>query len=245
MLRQHYQIIDIARACAILLMFVYHFCFDLSDAGFVSIDFNNSAFWLNFRVLIVTSFLLLVGVSLAIASSKKLNRKRFLMRLLLLAAYSALVSVSSYAMFPNSWIFFGILHFILLASVLGLLFARLYWTNLLLGIALLGAGIFLKFSFFDQAYFQWVGLMTNKPITEDYVPLLPWFGVVLLGMFLGKLLFVKKALSISTTLMEWSSNKRLPRLLAFGGRHAIHIYILHQPVFIGLISGFVWLMSVL
>ncbi|VAW72011.1 hypothetical protein MNBD_GAMMA12-3011 [hydrothermal vent metagenome] len=242
MQRQHYQIIDITRACAILLMFIYHFCFDLSNGGIVSINFNHSSFWLNFRIIIVSAFLLLVGVSLAIANSRALNRKRFVIRLLLLALYSALVSVSSYAMFPKSWIFFGILHFILVASILGLLFVKLYWLNLLFGFSLIVIGNILSFSAFDQSYLQWVGLMTDKPITEDYVPLIPWFGVVLLGMFLGKLLFVKKSLSVSDKLMCWSSNHFVARLFAFFGRHAIHVYMLHQPIFIGLISAALWLM---
>ncbi len=243
MQRQHYQVIDIARGCAILMMFIYHISFDLNDVGFIKIDFYNSVFWLNFRAVIVSSFLLLVGISLAIAIRKKLNQGRFIRRLLLLVLYSILVSAASYSMFPRSWIFFGILHFILLASVLGLLFSKLYWLNLVLGLLLLVVGNYVSFSLFDHTYLQWFGLMTNKPVTEDYVPLLPWFGVVLVGMFLGKLLFVNKSLSISKWLTQWSSSNRVLRLLAFGGRYAIHIYILHQPIFIGIIAGIVWLMS--
>ncbi len=241
MQQQHYPIIDITRACAIVLMFIYHFCFDLSNEGIVSFNFHHNSFWLIFRGIIVSSFLLLVGVSLAIASSRKLNRKRFVQRLLLLAVYSALVSVSSYVVFPKSWIFFGILHFILLASVLGLLFIKFYWLNALFGFSLIFAGYFLSFSVFDQSYLQWIGLMTAKPITEDYVPLIPWFGVVLLGMFLGKLLFVKQSLAVSKRLIHWSSTQFMARSFAFFGRHAIHVYMLHQPIFIGLIAAVLWL----
>jgi uncharacterized membrane protein len=79
-----------------------------------------------------------------------------------------------------------VLHFFLLASLLGLAFMRLYWANLGLGSLLVLAGITLQHPLFDQPGLQWVGLMTHKPITEDYVPLLPGFGVFLLGMFLGK-----------------------------------------------------------
>jgi len=242
MRQQHYQVIDIARGGAILMMFVYHISFDLNDFGFIQVDFYKSSFWLNFRAVIVSSFLLLVGISLAIATSKKLNWQRFIRRLLLLVIYSVLVSAASYSMFPRSWIFFGILHFILLASVLGLVFSKFFWSNFVLGTLLIVTGNYLSFPMFDHSYLQWFGLMTDKPVTEDYVPLLPWFGVVLIGMFLGKLLFVKKSLTISDSLTQWSSSNWLLRVFAFGGRYAIHIYILHQPIFIGIISAAAWLM---
>lgn len=37
----------------------------------------------------------------------------------------------------------------------------------------------------EPRWLNWLGLAAVKPATEDYVPLLPWFGVVLWGMVAG------------------------------------------------------------
>ena len=133
-------------------------------------------------------------------------------------------------MFPTAIIFFGILHFITVASVLGLLFVRLKIINLLLGISLILIGQFIEYPIFNQPYLQWFGLMTTLPIAVDYVPLLPWFGVVLIGVYLGPLLAQQPTNSF---LRRWQSNHPVSNVLALGGRHSLHIYMLHQPLFLG------------
>ncbi|MFV1983316.1 MAG: heparan-alpha-glucosaminide N-acetyltransferase [Thiohalomonadales bacterium] len=231
----HFQIIDVSRGVAIALMIIYHFCFDLNYFGFASFHFSTDPFWLNFRSIIVSSFLIIMGISLAIATNKTLNVKKYLIRLLLLVTYAAIVSVSSFLMYPDSMIFFGILHFVAFASVLALLFTRLYWLNFILGSSIILFSTLFKFQLFNLPYLQWIGLMTHKPITEDYVPLFPWFGVVLIGLFLGKLLFIDTSSIFSEKYQNWSSNALIARILAFGGRHSLHVYMLHQPILIGLL----------
>ena len=135
-------------------------------------------------------------------------------------------------MFPTAMIFFGILHFITVASVLGLLFVRLKSLNLLLGTSFILIGQFIEFPIFNHAYLQWFGLMTTLPIAVDYVPLLPWFGVVLIGMYLGQCLSQQSAESF---FHRWQSNHPISKVLALGGRHSLHIYMLHQPLFLGIL----------
>lgn len=230
-----FPLVDVLRGSAIVLMFIYHFSYDLTYFRLASFDFYRDPFWLNFRTLIVSLFLGIMGVSLHLATRKGIRWRSFNRRLVLIGAYALLVSVGSYLMFPRSMIFFGILHFVFVASLLGLFFINLYWTNLWLGVGLIIIGVMFANPFFDQSGWRIVGLMTHKPITEDYVPLLPWFGVVLVGMFLGRLVFTRRALPAVT---DWNEDNAATRLLAFGGRHSLHIYMLHQPVFIGLL--FLW-----
>ena len=232
-----YPIIDMLRGFAIVLMFVFHFSFDLNYFGVVSIQFLEDPFWLNFRRFIVSLFLLLVGISLHLATRKGIRWRSWSRRMALLLVYAGLVSLGSWMMFPETFIYFGILHFIAFASILGLLFRRFYWVNLLLGISLILLDINYSNTLFNTPHLQWFGLMTYIPATEDYVPLLPWFGVVLIGMFLSKTLFDDKPMAW----LNWNSQQPIARWLSFGGRHSIHIYMLHQPVFIGLLSLWFWM----
>jgi uncharacterized membrane protein len=225
-----FELVDALRGTAIVMMFTFHFSFDLSYFGFTHSDFYHNPFWLNYRIVIVSTFLSVMGMSLYLAHHNGLQTQKYLRRLSILLACAAFVSLGSYLMFPRSMIFFGILHFIAAATILGLPFVRLYWTNLVVGIAIIVIGSRFQHPFFDQAPWQWIGLMTHKPVTEDYVPLFPWFGVVLLGIF-----FARWAHSAGhfPPLSQWHSRLALVRGLRFAGRHSLLIYMVHQPIFIG------------
>ena len=228
----HFQFLDVMRGFAILLMFIYHFSYDLDYFGYIQQNFNHDKVWINFRLIIVSLFLTVMGISLYLATHQNFNKKRFQQRLLLLFLYSCLVSLSSWMMYPKAMIFFGILHFITVASVLGLLFIRLGKLNLLLGSAMIILPLLLKHPFFDQPLLQWIGLMTQLPITVDYVPLFPWFGVVIIGIYLGQVL---TQLPADSFLVQWQNRNPLSKTLALGGRYSLHIYMLHQPLFLGIL----------
>lgn len=230
--KNRFEILDVFRGFAIFLMFVYHFSYDLNEFGYISQNFTQDDFWINFRTIIVTLFLTLVGISLFLATYRGLNKKRFRQRLFLLFIYSSLVSISSWMMYPDYMIFFGILHFIAVASILGLLFVRFGVINLLLGLALIILAQVVELSFFNQPWLQWFGLMTHLPSTVDYVPLVPWFGVVLIGIYLGEVII---QLPKCSSFIQWQANHPLNRLLALGGRYSLHIYMLHQPLFFGIL----------
>ena len=230
-------LVDFMRGVAIALMVIYHFCFDLAHFGFTRFDFYNDGFWLNFRTLILSLFLALVGVSLVLATQHGINVRRFVERLLRVAGSAALVSFSTWWMFGERFVFFGVLHFIALASVLGLLFVRKPVIALLFGLVLLVIGNNWQFPWFDQGGWRWVGMMTHKPATEDFVPLVPWFGVVLTGMFIGNALSWGGYLKMLNSALPKGSAPI--RLLAFTGRHSLLIYLLHQPVLLGLINLYV------
>ena len=215
--------VDAWRGIACVLMIFYHFCYDLNYLQIISFDFYHHSFWLGLRTLIVSLFVGIVGISLYLATATGLPA--IIKRLTILLSCAVLISIVSFILFQERFIFFGILHFIALASVLGLFFLRWFLFNFICGISLLIVGLTIQHSFFDQKILQWVGLMTHKPATEDYVPFLPWFGVVLLGMALGKYLHLGGYLYAHK--FVWR------RELIWMGQHSLLVYMLHQPILLG------------
>lgn len=230
-------VVDAMRGVALALMVIYHFFFDLAHFGLAGFDFYADAFWLNFRTLILSLFLVLVGVSLVLSVRKNLRIGRFMKRLLRIAGAALLVSLATWWMFGERFVFFGVLHFIALASLLGLLFVHKPVVALVFGAALLVIGNGWQFPWFDQPGWRWIGLMTHKPATEDYVPLLPWFGIVLAGIFIGDVLSRGGYLEKLNGLLPAGSAP--VRVLTFSGRHSLLIYLLHQPLLFAVISLYV------
>ncbi len=232
--KTRYQLVDILRGVAIALMVWFHFSWDLRHFGYAGFDFYHDPFWLNLRTLIVSLFLLLVGVSLVLASRGGMNWHRYFRRLGLLVLFAVAITVVSHFTSPRRVIVFGILHFIAFASVAALPFLRFYWLTLFVGIALVVLDTRFSHPLFNQPWLHWIGLMTHKPITEDYVPVIPWLGVVLIGIFIGHSLFRWKALAF---VQRWQSPAPPARLLALSGRHSLAIYVVHQPLLFGLFAA--------
>jgi len=224
---QRIVLIDVLRGVAIVLMIAYHASFDLNFHGWIQQDFNQAPFWLSARAFIVTLFLLLAGISLVLNAQRPCSTSFWRRQARLLAACLA-VSLGSYLMFPQSFIFFGILHFILLASLIGRLFVRLHYLTLASALLCLSIGLSVSHPAFNNPALQWLGLMTYKPLTEDYVPFLPWFGVVLTGILIGRLILNKPR-------PDWlSAPLSSMQPLALAGRHSLAIYLLHQPILLGI-----------
>lgn len=227
---KRYALIDALRGFAIFLMIAYHFSFDLNYYGWIHQDFNHAPFWLFARACIVSLFLLLVGISLVLNTQRPSSNSFWRRQAKLLAACLA-VSLGSYMIFPDSFIFFGILHFIFIASLAGRWCVRFDQANLVASLLVLLEGLIYSNPIFNAPPLNWIGFMTYKPITEDYVPFFPWFGVVLFGIFLGKRLIAKQ---LPQWLTDYQPARRiLPLILA--GRHSLAIYLLHQPILLGIL----------
>ena len=85
---------------------------------------------------------------------------------------------------------------------------------------------------FNQKTWSWLGFWQVPPPTNDLVPVFPWFGAVLLGIIATRLVL---ASDLAARLAAIAPSGRLPRLLAFMGRWSLLIYLLHQPILLGLV----------
>ena len=223
--------LDALRGLAIVWMALFHFSFDLNHFGLLQPpqNFHRDPFWTTQRTCIVTLFLFCAGLGQAAAMHSGLGWPRFWRRWAQVAACAVLVSAGSALMFPNSWISFGVLHGVALMLIIVRLTAP--WKVWLwpLGAVALTLPHLVQHPFFDTLATNWLGLVTRKPITEDYVPVLPWLGVVWWGLAAGQWLLAKRPVLLAGALPSACAP------LAALGRWPLSFYMLHQPLLIGLV----------
>jgi len=226
--------VDLARTVAILMMVTFHFTYDLEMFGFISGGTTIHGFWALFARTTAGSFLFLVGFSLYLAHRQGIRWRSFWRRLAKVAGAAALVSAGTYAVMPDTFVYFGILHSISVASLLGLAFLRLPAVlTLLLGAVVIALPNYVSLPALNGPFFYWTGLSTWWPPSIDYEPVFPWFGPALLGIGAAKALsaLLPNALVPSAAAGQGS----LRWLASFPGRHSLVIYLAHQPILISVI----------
>jgi uncharacterized membrane protein len=215
-----YPFFDSVRGFALIIMAIYHFSFDLNQFQVIHQNMNYDDFWLNFRALIMTLFLGLVGVSFQFAQTEFSN-PGFQSRLKKVAICALSISIVTYVMNSQTWIYFGVLHFIVIASLLGPWLVRIPKTALAVGVGLILVPLFYRSLMFNGPILNLTGLSPVKPITEDFSPLLPWLGVVMIGVFLG---YLTKKFN-----PQFAQNREIP-VLSKLGRRSLLFYMTHQLV---------------
>jgi uncharacterized membrane protein len=233
------EAVDAARGIALLAMAVYHFSWDLSFLQLAAIPVATDPGWKWFARIIAGSFLFLVGVSLVLGHGEGIRWRSFLKRLAIVSAAAAGVTVATYLAFPLAYIYFGILHCIALSSVLALPFLRLPWWAALAAVAMVFAiAEFGASELFNRWPLLWTGLSTRVPFSNDYVPIFPWFAMVLAGVGAARLLapFLREG-----SLARWRADGPIGRALAFAGRHSLAIYLLHQPLLLAVLVLVAWI----
>ena len=225
--------LDALRGVAIVWMAIFHFCFDLNHYGFFEPKhrFTVDVLWTTQRTAIVSLFLFCAGMGQAIAIEQGQSWARFWRRWAQIAGCAVLVSAGSAWMFPRSWISFGVLHGIAVMLILVRWMAPLRgWLWLIAALAIV-LPLLWRAEVFNGPWLRWIGLVTRKPVTEDYVPVLPWLGVMLSGVAAGQWLQSHRS--------GWLQGA-IPRAaggLALLGRWSLSFYMIHQPVLIGLVMA--------
>lgn len=232
MVKERYWELDAARGIAILLMIGYHVLFQLSffNTGLV--------LWFNPYIMtgapIATLFILIAGISLVLQTGKEKNillaSKKLIIRGVYILCFAALITVVSWLLFPQQVIVFGILHLIGTATILSIPFVVLKMKPYIpLGCGLICVLISPLLEYIrGPAYLIPFGIRPEGFATLDYEPLIPWFGVMLIGLTLGLYLYPN---GIRSGILD--KLPKLPKIVApisFLGRHSLVTYLIHQPI---------------
>lgn len=225
-------LLDQLRGLALLAMASYHFTWDLELFGYLEPGTATQGWWKIYARSIATSFLFLAGISLFLAHGQQIRWHSFLKRMAMVAGAAALISVSTWFAFPEGFIFFGILHNIAVASIIGLVFLRLPApVTLAMALAVLVIPLFFSSPAFNTPLLAISGLAQAAPRSNDFVPLMPWLapflvGVAISGIAVRRGWFQRLTFSIAGT---------AGKLLSLAGKHSLAFYLVHQPVLIGIV----------
>jgi uncharacterized membrane protein len=219
-------------------MIYYHLLFDLNYFAVYDIHVT-SGFPLALARTAASIFLLLVGISLTLSYSRSRLMGRemeFFPHLLKRSAWilslAMGVTLVTYLAIGRGFIIFGVLHLIGLSLLLAYPFLKLKKANFIFGAAFILLGKYLESVSIGFPLLLWLGVSPANFYSVDYFPVLPWFGVILLGMGLGSLLYPGYRRSFFLPDLSASS---IARVLAYLGQNSLAIYLIHQPVIIALL----------
>ncbi len=240
-----YWEIDVLRAVAIVNMVIYHLAYDLRFLGYTQTNVTVGA-WLVYQRAIATTFITLAGVVQAISYERASRRtagwdlyKTYLLRGLKLVGWGMVISLVT-GVYMEQWVvIIGILHLIGAATILSIPFLAFRPADTRLHAALylgVGATIIALGSYLNQVpvTHPWLLIFGLRPPTLfqfDYFPLLPWFGVSLLGVLVGQVLYPGGARRFK--LPAWGEQAGIKQV-GWLGRHSLAVYLIHQPVLFGI-----------
>lgn len=237
--KERYTVIDILRGISVICMVVYHSMWDLVYVHSVEIPWFTSVWGSVFQAYIRWSFIIISGCSLC------LGKHKFRRGLTALAA-SLVVTAVTFVVTPQSPIKYGVLTFLGVAMLIGallekaikkihpvvgfvlsfLLFSILL--NVEVGTAGLGAfSVSLPKNLYANELTAFLGFPYRGFCSSDYVPLFPWIFLYFTGAFLF-CIFKRYGLL-------WSLSCVRSKSLEWVGRHALPIYLIHQPIVYGVL----------
>ncbi|NJE06104.1 DUF1624 domain-containing protein [Thermococcus sp. M36] len=227
-----YWEIDFLRGIGILMMVVSNFVTDLQL--FLSYS-GHQTFWLLFARTTAFIFVFISGLSFWISYSRTVMKtsrpyRKYFIRFLKLFGLGMLITAVTYIFLEGMTIHFGVLHLLGVATLLAIPFHRFEKWNFLWAALFILGSLFVR-NLHDGLLLLPIGIMPEDYFTPDYFPIFPWFGVYLLGLAVGSIFYPGGSRKIEMGLPP----SLLIHFLVFAGRHTLLIYIIHQPILVGLL----------
>ena len=239
-----FLLLDITRGICVLAMIVYHFCWDLGYFGFIDLRLITQGFGLFIAQLIGSSFITIAGISSRILSLSDSFKQKFLKRFFKLVFISAVISTATFLLNRNSFIFFGILHFLSLCSLVSLILIYIKSSFHLFLIFLCAAIISISGITFNLPFMlSWLGFNKDIPVTNDFYPLFPWITFYFFGFWSGKIIYKKLSQKDDDFVIHINGIYMFFKFFEYIGQKALIIYILHQPILFSLLFVFITVRS--
>lgn len=227
--------VDFARGLACISMPFYHTLYNLYTAGLTETLWTKNTFWFVYQKLGLGTFVLVSGMAFVLSTQRGIRWNRLGKRALKLGTIAALITLVTYLAMPHKFVRFGVLHFFTVTILLAPFFRPLGKWAILPGLVIVLAGVFIgKGGLWPQPWLYITGLMNQRPPSIDYIPLMPWLGVFLVGMGLA---FFLRPPSKSQTPQKWMQP------VIWLGKHSLAFYLLHQAVIFSLVQGLAFILK--
>lgn len=232
--------VDAVRGLAVGLMVLYHAVFLSRMMVVLPLD-PFAVGWLVVARLASTTFLLLVGVSLVLSFQRSSRHwwRRVAVRAGILYFWASIISLVTSLTIPEYPVYFGVLHLIALSMVLSIGVVNRPVRAVFAAVVSIFLGSFLREPIWQAGtallpaqVARAVGILPPGTQTVDYWPLLPWVGVVFLGVALGNYLFLNGKPKYHN---HWVFETKATKKLAIIGKHALLVYLVHVPLLFGIL----------
>ena len=237
-------LLDFTRGICVLAMIAYHFCWDLGYFGFIDLRLITQGLGLFIAQLIGLSFITIAGISSRLLSLSDSFKQKFLKRILKLVFISVVISTATFMLNRDSFIFFGILHFLSVCSLISLILIYIKNSFHLFLIFLCAAIISISGIAFNLPFMlSWLGFNKEIPATNDFYPLFPWITFYIFGFWSGKIIYKKLSQKDDDFAVPINGIYMFFKFFEYIGQKALVIYILHQPILFSLFFVFITVAS--
>ena len=210
--------LDSLRATALVMMLVLNFVTDLNHFGIMNTETGDQWWWM--ARIAASLFVGISGVSYFLAHRLEYDFTKTSGRTKRLIFWAFVITIITYIFEPSAYVRFGVLHLLALASIVAFPVARK--PEFALGIGL----ILLIIPLSSNSNLVWLGLRETGFIAVDYFPLNPWLGIFFIGLALASRIYPEGK---PLTEIQW------PERWLWFGRNTLTIYVIHQPILIGLL----------